>query len=308
MSSVSRRTFLKLGAAASLAAGSVSFIKDTTQLLELSSFTIPLPHLPKSFDGYRIGFLSDLHLNPCLGTELAENAVRLLNKEHLDLIILGGDYILMPEFLLEQKLLLCRATQPCPPPHHTFDQSRTLAKDIYRVIAQVLGELHAADGVFGVLGNHELWVSATLCLQAFAKTAIRMLVNREHRIQRGAEQLLVYGTDDFLAGLPTWPKEQAPSVQEVRLLVSHNPDLLSEALRFGRYRFDLGLAGHTHGGQIKIPGIGALHYNIRDTRLAEGLVTFPTCHTFTSRGVGVVGPPIRLNCPPEVSVLTLKRA
>lgn len=142
-----------------------------------------------------------------------------------------------------------------------------------------------------------------------SKAGIQVLLNTVFPVERQGKRLLVLGSDDYWTGIPStsaMPDKKEPG--QVRIVLSHNPDYLSHLLEKTRFEFDLGLSGHTHGGQIKLPLIGALHYNIKDQRFAEGLFSHPRAVTYTSRGIGVVGLPIRINCPPEVNVFTLKRA
>ena len=92
-------------------------------------------------------------------------------------------------------------------------------------------------------------------------------------------------------------------------MANHNPDFTSLIHTRGVSSFDLALSGHTHGGQVCIPALGAISYNINDLRLGEGLFTFPDgSQSYTSRGIGVVEFPYRINCPPEVTVLQLTKA
>ena len=134
-----------------------------------------------------------------------------------------------------------------------------------------------------------------------------MLINRSVTFKRNLETFRIIGTDDYWTGIPRFaaaPKRES----ENRVLISHNPDYVSFLLENTACEFDLALSGHTHGGQIKLPIIGALGYNVTDARFGEGLVHHKRGEVFTTRGLGVVEIPVRINCPPEVSILTLTHA
>ncbi len=92
------------------------------------------------------------------------------------------------------------------------------------------------------------------------------------------------------------------------ILLTHNPDFSSFVLHDKNIKFNLSLSGHTHGGQIKLPIVGALGYNISDLRYKEGLVDYQETKLYTSRGLGYVELPIRINCPPEVTIITLRKS
>jgi hypothetical protein len=139
---------------------------------------------------------------------------------------------------------------------------------------------------------------------------VDLLINKERIISRKDQTLRIFGVDDFLTGLPTGPPhDELRRGRDIRLIVSHNPDYISALLSFRPdYHFDLALCGHTHGGQICLPYVGAVMRQIRDPRFIAGMVRLGEKIVYTSRGLGVVGLPIRIDCPPEVTVFTLARA
>lgn len=319
--SISRRTFLRatIGAAGLGAIGAgcaIARIHDTTSEIELVELNVPIAGLPKSFNGYRIGFLTDLHLGPCVPIEWAERAVRLLVESKIDLLALGGDNIWIPESRTSRQFGYLRGEW----------LGRTAPQDlpmyIYSSLAQLLSQHAPKDGCYGVFGNHDLWVSPRTCLNEFGSQGITTLVNTSVQIRRGSETIELVGVDDFWNGLPSLP---APMVSGnrgdgVRVLLSHNPDFVSSLLEstpLGALKassghppqISLALCGHTHGGQIKLPGIGPLHYNVQDARLGEGLyVDSSGMQIYTSRGIGVVELPYRINCPGEATLVTLEQA
>lgn len=127
-------------------------------------------------------------------------------------------------------------------------------------------------------------------------------------MQRGSESLLIFGSDDYLTGLPAVPPAAAIPGVSARVLVTHNPDYVSEVLKRDAARFSLALCGHTHGGQVRLPGLISMAAPVRDTRFLAGLVQVDGRWVYTSRGLGMVGLPFRVNCPPEITTIELKSA
>jgi predicted MPP superfamily phosphohydrolase len=197
-----------------------------------------------------------------------------------------------------------------------LSKQRVIAK-IFSRMNELLRDYTFTDGILAVAGNHEHWNSTKAFLEVFKSSRFcKLLVNEWHSITRENISLDVFGADDFLTGIPHLPsarssngsnnsRDSAP--KSCQILVSHNPDLVSYGLhRDGeRFPFSLSLSGHTHGGQVRVPGIGALTYQVFDRRFGEGRVEMFGKHTYTSRGVGVVSVPFRLDCPPEVTLITL---
>ena len=139
------------------------------------------------------------------------------------------------------------------------------------------------------------------------KYGIEILVNDVRQIRRGTSKITLVGVDDYWTGFPSVPLEATKtSPQDVRVLISHNPDYASAILERTEIEFDIALCGHTHGGQIKLPLVGAPHYNVKDLRFKEGLYVHPRGLVYTTRGLGMVELPWRINCPPEVTVLELR--
>lgn len=241
--------------------------------LHLEMVEVPLPALPTGLAGLRLGFLTDVHHDSGRPLALLRKGIALLNAAAPDLILLGGDYVV----------------------------SRIAGFD---AVARLLGQLRAPLGVYAILGNHDYWASGDLIAAKLEATGITVLRNEARQLvaPAGAPFWLV-GLDDAarrradlhlaLAGVPT---------DAFRLLLAHEPDI---ADTLGE-RVDLQLSGHTHGGQVVLPLLGApLLPRLGHTYL-RGLYRLPTHTLYVSRGLGGVPPYIRLNCPPEVTVLTLQ--
>lgn len=306
---VSRRAFL---AGAGLALGGAALVSSYREMgLDASAgqireevVTVPIPNLPAAFDGYTIGFFTDIHLGIWVPTEWVVSGLDRIRAHKPDLLVLGGDYILATENPLWPMLGWVRN-----PRYAGMDVSDSIPF-LFADAAELLSTYRPRDGVVAVIGNHERWNSIDLFWKAFnAHPGIRVLVNEEISIVRGEQQLLVFGSDDFLTGIP----RELPAVPQVpkricRVVVSHNPDYVSALLRQETPAFSFAMCGHTHGGQICLPGMTGLAAPVNDRRFVSGMVEVSGKQVYTSRGLGVVGVPFRLNCPPEVTIFRLQTA
>lgn len=266
----SRRDLLKGIAAAGVgtAAGAVAhgYLYQRHQIA-LTRQTLAVSGLPAPLSGFRIGFITDLHRSHTVPHEMVALAVRMTMAEAPDLVVLGGDYV-------------------------TWGDRRFVAP-----VADALAPLSAPHGVVAVLGNHDddRDMPAALAAKGFA-------VLRDARTR-----LTVRGETLDLAGLRFWTRRVTDIANVLRgasptvLLVAHTPMRLFEAAALA---VPLVLSGHTHGGQIVLPGIGAVA--AREFPVIAGVGRRESTAIFVSRGVGTVYVPVRLNCPPEVAILTLE--
>ena len=306
---ITRRSFLKatsLLGCSSLALGTSALgsVKNSSEDLTLSKLEINIPSLPVAFDGFRIGMLSDPHLGTCSNGSLLKRAIDLLSSEKLDLLVLAGDYVLVLDLFASRFFYnhfsqssyeqICSKTIP------TFEESLAQGEYFFKQVALEATRLNPKHGIVAVLGNHDRWNSADNCCSILGNSGIKMLLNSSITVSSSGSELEIYGCDDYSTGIPQAPEP----TKTTRILVSHNPDFLSELAESGT--FDLGLAGHTHGGQINLPALGPVALNIKDSRLIQGLISLNGTQIFVSRGIGTSGLPWRLNCPPEVNLLTLR--
>ncbi len=305
---ISRRAFLQgatlLAGGAALAAAHADMGLDSAagQIVD-ETVHLVIPGLPRAFDGYRIAFFTDIHLGIWVPDEWVAWGLEKLRAHSPDLLVLGGDYILANDNPVWPMLGLVR--------NETYAgmDSEDAVPLIFSTAAKVLSSYSPPDGIVAVVGNHERWNSIELFNAAFrAYPAIRVLVNDEVTIRRGSESLLFFGSDDYLTGLPRVPPAPTTPGVSARVLVSHNPDYVSELLKRGAARFSVALCGHTHGGQVRLPGLVSLAAPVRDSRFIAGLVRVDDQMVYTSRGLGVVGLPFRVNCPPEITTIELRTA
>lgn len=244
--------------------------------------------LGPALDGYTIVLLADFHHHPSLiDLGWLRHVVDIANAASPDLIALLGDY------------------------GASFKRAPAMSQRWYRqglaAMTPELSRLAARDGIVAVLGNHDHYASATLVREWLHGIGADVLVNRARRIVRSTSALRIAGMDDVSEGTSD-PlvgcdlKEQTPTI-----VLSHNPDGILHL--DPTLRLDAVLAGHTHGGQIIVPGYGAPFRMSRacGRRSASGWVPNQRAPLYVTRGIGEQLPlPIRLNCPPEVVVLHLR--
>ena len=273
-----RRSFLRnalgLGAAAvavpTLVAG-YGFAEATR--LHIDRQTIAVPRLPAAFRGLTVAFVTDIHHGPFVSEADVAAVVRTTLALAPDLIVLGGDYSLRDG----------KYIAPC---------------------FELLGALSAPLGVYGVLGNHDYLHGLAETRAAMARAGVVELTNRGVPVTLGGATLHLAGVDDLWHGAP----DVAAALRGVPasaacLLLSHNPDV-AETLR--DRRVGLVLAGHTHGGQIVLPGYGAPLVPSRyGQKYAHGLVEAPETQVYVSAGTGMTVLPVRVGCRPEITRITL---
>ena len=275
----SRRKFLKytgLVAGAAVAGAAVDALVIEPHGFQVTRPTIPVNNLPSAWDGVRIAQITDIHVGRFSDLDDARRIVEMTNDLSPDIVVLTGDYV-------------------------------SRADAISRALVEVFRDLRT-KWKFAVLGNHDHWSNAKAVIASLETAGIPMLINSHRILDRRNQSLCIAGVDDLWSSTPGPDVVQALSgvPREIpRILLSHNPDY-AERLPSSP-RVDLMLSGHTHGGQVKLPLLGAMRLPINHSKYAEGLVPAPHCAVFVSRGLGMVGVPIRFNCRPELPLITLKR-
>jgi predicted MPP superfamily phosphohydrolase len=170
------------------------------------------------------------------------------------------------------------------------------------IIVEAFSRLQAPAGVFAILGNHDHWTDAEQVCEAAREAGVTVLRNQGMALQEGA--LWLAGVDDVWeekhdleAALGGAPDESAV------ILLAHEPDYADEVAADGRVA--LQLSGHSHGGQVRFPYFGATVLPYLGRKYPFGLRQVGSMWLYTNRGVGVVSPPVRFNCRPEITLLTL---
>lgn len=252
--------------------------------LELNHCEIALADLPAAFAGCRIVQLSDLHCGHQVSAAYLREAVELARRQQPDVVVLTGDYI-----------------------HKGYRHIEDAA--------DAVGTLAAPLGVFAVLGNHDYSVRNALGIRRYrslhrsvasALTArgIRVLRNENVRLWRDDAFIQLIGVEDLWSRACDLEQGYAGlAATAPHIVLAHNPRTV-EYLQ-GR-RCDLMLSGHTHGGQIHVPGLGRPTLGRKSRRFAAGLCRYGNTQVFVNRGVGF-GIAFRYGVRPEVSVLVLRR-
>jgi uncharacterized protein len=273
---MNRRNFLKTSLAVGLVAAPIigvgyGFAESIS--IEVERVSLGLPNLPKSFDGLRVAFLTDIHHGPYTHIDHIVDMVRTTLALQPDLIVLGGDYCLR-----ERKYIA-----PC---------------------FEILAALSAPMGVFGVLGNHDYLHGLEETRIGMRRAGINELTNSGTWLRIGSDRIRLGGLDDLWCGKPNLNGAIGEAVHsDATLIVSHNPDY-AETLR--DTRVGLMLCGHTHGGQLIAPGVkNPFIPSQYGNKYSHGVVEAPTTRVYVSRGLGLTGLPVRYNCTPELTLITL---
>ena len=277
---MNRREFMKLGslfaAGGLLAKVSQVELNDETNTPVLERVEIPIRNLQPALEGFTIVQVSDIHLQPFTKPDLVKRAVEMSNELNPDLVVLTGDYVWRDQ-------------------------------DAVFELAPILAGLNARHGVYSVLGNHDHWLDVEATKRAFEEARLPLLINQGLEISAGNGSFYLAGMDDGWSGQPDLNQavEKAPSGVPIVLLL-HEPDLVDETSLDPRIA--LQLSGHTHGGQVLLAGRPPIFTPDLGKKYSQGLFKVNDTWLYTNRGLGVISVPLRFNCPPEVTLLTLTRA
>jgi predicted MPP superfamily phosphohydrolase len=288
LSHFTRRNFIKASAAvivsSALAIEGKSIIAGTEDP-RLVSVEIPMTRLPAVWDGLTIVQLSDFHYDPRVTLSPIRKAIEITNGLRPDLIVLTGDFVTIPPLskAFHTKKHAARVAEPC---------------------AALLGQLSAPLGIFAILGNHDADSDPDFiagCLQA---NRIQVLRNRSLPLEREGKRLWLAGVDDVLEGYPDLDltMKEIPIDEAVVALV-HEPDY---ARWVARHPVGVQLSGHSHGGQIVLPLLGPPYLPPLGRRYPKGLYRLGSLTLYTNVGLGTIRIPVRLNCPPEITLIKLR--
>lgn len=244
--------------------------------LQLTRTRIRIHGLPPGLDGLRVALLTDFHFGRGTPMSLVQRAREMAMREAPDLIALTGDF--------------------AADSAHGFQQ-----------VLNALARLHAPLGVYAVPGNHDYEVGIHAWHRETGhQPEITDLTNRALILEAGGARLCVAGVDDFSRGVPRLDELPPPGGRDLTILLAHDPDQ-AERARDAYDQVDLVLSGHTHGGQVRLPWIGALRNPaIRGDLYEAGLRQRPWTQVYTSRGIGTSHLPVRFLCRPEVAILEIR--
>jgi hypothetical protein len=281
ISNITRRQFIFRAAAA----GAVAIAGDSV-LLEPNRPHIvrrdfSLARWPERLNGFTIALLSDFHYDPFFSVHPLHAAIPLVSGLRPDLIVLTGDFVSVPEIGDDAKA--ASAAEPC---------------------AQVLRQMRAPHGLWAILGNHDCETDPEQVTRALRAAGIHVLNNKSEAIEHDGARFWLGGVDDVISGAPDLAETlRSVPASEAVILLAHEPDFADEASKFA---IDLQLSGHSHGGQIRIPLIPPLYLPELAKKYVMGTYQVGPLPLYTNAGLGTIGLPVRLNCPPEITLITLR--
>ena len=280
---ISRRKFLGIAAAGATAALAADGFLIEPNLPQLVRQEIALRRWPQRLDGFTVALLSDFHYDPYFSVHPLRAAIDIVNELRPDLIVLTGDFVSAPWF--GNAADGAAAAEPC---------------------AQLLRQMRAQHGLWAVMGNHDALTSPSRVTGALRESGIHVLRNQSVPIEKDGSRFWLAGLDDVigktadlsatLRGIPS---------DEATVLLAHEPDYADHV---AGYPVDLQLSGHSHGGQVRIPLLLPLYLPKLGRKYVSGRYQIRELALYTNRGLGSVVLPVRLNCPPEITLLTLRRS
>lgn len=248
--------------------------------LDVVRLKMPLRRLPKSFVGFRIAQISDIHMGGWMTLERFKASVDAVLAEQPDIVVITGDFLL----------------------GRGWDEHRETA---LRDVVEGLAPLVAALPVYAVLGNHDYWTDANKIGVAISQAGLELMVNATRVLHRGSDEL-------YLAGLGDVYEHQhrlAVLLHKIPLdacsiLLCHEPDYADHTSLTDA--FGLQLSGHSHGGQVVLPLIGPIKTPSLGHKYPLGQYQVGDMIQYTNRGLGMASIPIRFNCRPEITIFTLE--
>jgi uncharacterized protein len=243
--------------------------------LKISRVNVPIKRLPPGLDGLRIVLMSDFHLFPFTSADLIQQAIRQASTLQPDIALFAGDFV--------------------------YSEAGAAYE-----LSPILAQLNSKLGSFAVLGNHDHVKGAEIVQNALERSGIEVLNNRGVTLSFGPSGLYLAGMDSMAAGCPdvraafSDHRGNSPT-----LVLAHEPDTIDYYSQ--EAPIDLQLSGHSHGGQIRLPGFGPVILPTFGRRYPRGLYQINDSQLFTSQGIGTVDLPVRINCPPEIAEITLTR-
>jgi len=281
--STTRRKFIRLAAAAGVAALAADSVLLEPNRPCIVRKDIALRRWPARLEGFTIALLSDFHYDPHFSVHPVRSAIGMVNGLRPELIVLTGDFVSVPIF--GDAAAAASAAEPC---------------------AQLLRQMQAPHGLWAVMGNHDATTDPDRVTSALRSSGIQVLSNQSAAIERDGARFWLAGVDDVLEGSPDLDAalHDIPG-EEAAVLLAHEPDYADHV---ASRPVDLQLSGHSHGGQVRLPFVGPLYLPALAKKYVWGLHQIGGLTLYTNPGLGTVNVPVRWNCPPEITLLTLRRS
>ncbi|HEV2618653.1 MAG TPA: metallophosphoesterase [Acidobacteriaceae bacterium] len=280
--SLTRRNFLRGSA---VVAGGIALYAGEIARHEISvvTHTLGIRNLPDAFHDYRIAQISDIHFDEYTEPSFVARVIEHVNALAPDVVLMTGDFV------------------------SNGPRGRDFAYGAILRCLDMLRNIHAPR--FACMGNHDSIIGAPVLRPIFASYDTPLLMNAHLALERGGQRLWLCGVGDYLTEIADLDRTLPARPDGPVLLLCHCPDYADAVVGHPRGRLvDLMLCGHSHGGQVRLPLVGALQTPIGAKKYVEGLFHLDLMQLYVNRGIGTVGLPIRLNCPPEITLFTLERA
>ncbi len=242
--------------------------------IKLNSFELSFPNLPGNFHGYTILHLTDLHLD--IVNNLEDEIIRVLRNNHVDLCVMTGDYR-----------------------RETYGEFRQILKPMKKLMAHI----SAKDGILLTLGNHDTY----LMVKPLVKMGFNVITNETIRIEKKSQFISITGIDDVhYYYSEDAVKALSQKIEGFKITLIHSPELYDVA---ADNNYDLYLCGHTHAGQICLPGgIPVITHLSNGKKFYKGLWEYKNMKGYTGNGTGTSGIPVRYNSESEITLITLKKS
>ncbi|MCI0554402.1 MAG: metallophosphoesterase [Anaerolineae bacterium] len=283
---LSRRDFLKLLKAGAielalliLGGAGYGFLLEPGRV-KVESVSLRLRRLTQAFHGIRIAQISDIHMGGWMNVERLGQVADTVVAQQPDLLLLTGDFLI----------------------GHVFNKA---SEQHIQDLINVLTPLAKSIPSFAILGNHDYWTNPDAVREMLKSSGIMDLTNSVFTLSRGNERLHLCGVDDVWEGIVRLEdvlnqiKDDGPAI-----LLAHEPDFADQSAVTGR--FDLQVSGHSHGGQVVFPFLGPPILPYLGQKYPSGLYEVREMYQHTNRGVGTGRLPVRINCPPEITLFTLE--
>jgi predicted MPP superfamily phosphohydrolase len=247
---------------------------------KVETVRLELARLPRSFSGFRMVQISDIHMGGWMNLPRFQRVADLIVAQDPDVLLLTGDFLM----------------------GHGFPEAAIQWVDD---LAKVLTRLAASIPSFAVLGNHDYWTNPKAVREMLRRSGVTDLTNTVFTLTREDGHLHLCGLDDIKEGVVRMDKVLAQLRDDcAAILLVHEPDFADRSAATGK--FDLQISGHSHGGQIVIPFFGPPVLPRTGRKYPSGLYKVGSMFQYTNRGIGMDSFPIRFNCPPEITVFELE--
>jgi predicted MPP superfamily phosphohydrolase len=279
--SQTRRRFLYTlaGAGTTAVLGDSLLLEPNRPVVKRKDFV--LARWPERLNGFRVALVSDFQYDPLFSTHPLHAAIPMVRNLQPDLIALTGDFVSVPDF--GDKGEGAAAADPC---------------------AALLRQLNAPFGMWAILGNHDCDTDPARVTNALRSRNIPVLANQSVAIEHNGARFWLAGVNDALTSNADLGEtlQKVPANEPV-ILLAHEPDFADQACRFP---IDLQLSGHSHGGQVRLPFLPPLYLPDMARKYFMGTYQVGPLPLYTNAGLGTITVPVRLNCPPEITLITLR--